>query len=91
MAELSGEDIAELVLLITLFSNCMKNILMRSGREEWERLADAVPERISYFIERNKITAEEYLETKGQDYRNTPFLQVYGVRWLFRHSLEDTS
>lgn len=63
---------------------------MRSGREEWERLADAVPERISYFIERNKITAEEYLETKGQDYRNTPFLQVYGVRWLFRHSLEDT-
>ena len=46
--------------------------------EEWERLADAVPERISYFIERNKITAEEYLETKGQDYRNTPFLRVYG-------------
>ena len=46
--------------------------------EEWERLAAAIPERISYFIEVNKITPEEYLETKGQDYRNTPFLQVYG-------------
>ena len=46
--------------------------------KEWERLAAAIPERISYFIEVNKITPEEYLETKGQDYRNTPFLQVYG-------------
>ena len=46
--------------------------------EEWERLAAAIPERISYFIEVNKITPEEYLETKGHDYRNTPFLQVYG-------------
>ena len=46
--------------------------------EEWERLAVAIPEQISYFIEVNKITPEEYLETKGQDYRNTPFLQVYG-------------
>lgn len=45
---------------------------------EWERLAEAIPERISYFIEKNAITAEEYLETKGRDYRNTPFLQVYG-------------
>ncbi len=46
--------------------------------EEWERLAVAIPERISYFIKANKITPEEYLETKGQEYRNTPFLQVYG-------------
>lgn len=46
--------------------------------EEWEKLAAAIPERISYFIEVNRITPEEYLETKGQDYRNTPFLQVYG-------------
>lgn len=46
--------------------------------KEYERLAAAIPERISYFIEVNKITPEEYLETKGQDYRNTPFLQVYG-------------
>lgn len=45
---------------------------------EWERLAAAIPERLSYFIEVNNITPEEYLETKGQDYRNTPFLQVFG-------------
>ena len=45
---------------------------------EWERLAAAIPERLSYFIEVNKMTPEEYLETRGQDYRNTPFLQVYG-------------
>ncbi|WWR17100.1 bifunctional DNA-formamidopyrimidine glycosylase/DNA-(apurinic or apyrimidinic site) lyase [Lachnospiraceae bacterium JLR.KK008] len=46
--------------------------------EEWERLAAVIPERLSYFIEKNHITPEEYLETKGRDYRNTPFLQVYG-------------
>ena len=46
--------------------------------EEWQRLAAAIPERISYFIEVNQITPEEYLETKGQNYRNTPFLQTYG-------------
>ena len=44
----------------------------------WERLAAAVPERLAYFIEKNALTPEEYLESKGQDYRNTPFLQVYG-------------
>lgn len=46
--------------------------------EEWERLAAVIPERLSYFIEKNKLTAEEYMETKGEEYRNTPFLQVYG-------------
>lgn len=46
--------------------------------KDWERLAATIPERLRFFIEKNKITAEEYLETKGQDYRNTPFLQVYG-------------
>lgn len=48
------------------------------GQEEWERLARVIPERLSYFIEKNEITPEEYLKTKGRDYRNTPFLQVYG-------------
>ena len=46
--------------------------------EEWNRLASVIPERLAFFIEKNKITPEEYLETKGQDYRNTPFLRVYG-------------
>ncbi len=46
--------------------------------KEWETLAAVIPERISYFIETNSISAKDYLETKGRDYRNTPFLQVYG-------------
>lgn len=48
------------------------------NRKEWEILAAVIPERISYYIKTNRISAEEYLQTKGRDYRNTPFLQVYG-------------
>lgn len=47
-------------------------------REDWERLAEVIPKRLTFFVEKNAITPEDYLETKGQDYRNTPFLQVYG-------------
>ena len=47
-------------------------------KEEWDRLASVIPERLAFFIEKNETTPEEYLETKGKDYRNTPFLQVYG-------------
>lgn len=46
--------------------------------EEWLRLAAKIPECLSYFIDKNRITPKDYLQTKGQDYRNTPFLQVYG-------------
>lgn len=45
---------------------------------EWERLSVEIPECLSYFIRKNRITAEDYLQTKGKEYRNTPFLQVYG-------------
>lgn len=45
---------------------------------EWVRLTNAIPEVLAYFIEKNAVTPEEYLQGKGQDYRNTPFLQVYG-------------
>lgn len=48
------------------------------NENDFERLAAVIPERLTYFIEKNKITSEEYLKTKGQEYRNTPFLQVYG-------------
>lgn len=50
------------------------------NKKEWERLAAVIPERIAYFIKKNQITPEEYLAIKGQDYRNTPFLQVYGQK-----------
>lgn len=46
--------------------------------EEWERLSKAIPEQLTYFIEKNIITPEEYLLTKGKEYRNTPYLRVYG-------------
>ncbi len=46
--------------------------------EEWQRIAVTIPERLNYYIEKNQITPEEYLQSNGQDYRNTPFLQVYG-------------
>lgn len=46
--------------------------------EEWKRLAAEIPQSLSYFIEKNRITPEDYLQTRGKDYRNTPFLQVYG-------------
>lgn len=46
--------------------------------EDWERLAKVIPQRLAFFVEKNEITPEDYLETRGQDYRNTPFLQVYG-------------
>ena len=71
-----GNIYADEILFMTgIYPACPANSLTN---EEWERLAAAVPERISYFIEKNRITPEEYLATKGKDYRNTPFLQVYG-------------
>lgn len=46
--------------------------------EEWNILSKTIPDCLSYFIEKNVISADDYLETKGKEYRNTPFLQVYG-------------
>lgn len=70
------------LLLSTIFiMNRSRNRHKRRGYSltgcEWERLS-VIPECMAFFIEKNAITPEEYLETKGQDYRNTPFLQVYG-------------
>ena len=48
------------------------------NKEEWTRLARTIPERLAYFTEKNAISFEEYLKTRGKDYRNTPYLQVYG-------------
>lgn len=45
---------------------------------ELSRLCEVIPERITYFIDKNKITFEEYALSKGKDYRNTPYLLVYG-------------
>ena len=45
---------------------------------EWKRLASEIADCLRYFIDKNSISQEDYLITKGQDYRNTPVLQVYG-------------
>ena len=45
---------------------------------DFERLAKAIPERLNFFIEKNAISFEEYALSKGRDYRNTPYLRVYG-------------
>lgn len=65
----------EILFAVKINPACSANRLQTG---DWERLAAVIPERLLYFIEKNKITPEEYMETKGQDYRNTPFLQVYG-------------
>lgn len=46
--------------------------------EDRSRLVACIRERLAYFIEKNAVTPEDYLSSKGRDYRNTPFLQVYG-------------
>lgn len=48
------------------------------NEKEWKRLAVVIPEQLQFFIDKNALTPEDYLKSKGQDYRNTPFLQVYG-------------
>ena len=46
--------------------------------EEIAALARRIPETMAFFVEKNAISPEEYLRTRGQEYRNTPFLRVYG-------------
>lgn len=45
---------------------------------EWETLAASIPKIIAYYIEKNEVTPEDYLNGKGKEYRNTPYLNVYG-------------
>ena len=44
----------------------------------WRRLAAAIPSVIDRAVDENETTPEEYLAGKGHEYRNTPFLKVYG-------------
>ena len=50
----------------------------KKSTKEWKLLAQVIPDCLSFFIQKNDMSPKEYLETKGRDYRNTPFLQVYG-------------
>lgn len=46
--------------------------------EELAKLAEVVPQTLSYYIEKNQISPEDYLAGGGWDYRNTPYLRIYG-------------
>ena len=46
--------------------------------EEWERLAEYIPRVVRFFAEKNLVTFEEYRQSAGLEYRNTPWLRVYG-------------
>ena len=46
--------------------------------DEVQRLARAIPETMAYFTKANAISPEDTLAGKGKEYRNTPFLRVYG-------------
>ena len=45
---------------------------------EVKRLSEQIPLVMRYFLDKNAITAEDYLRSGGKEYRNTPYLRVYG-------------
>ena len=45
---------------------------------DWARLAKKVREVILWAIDVNAMTPEEYLRGRGKEYRNMPYLRVYG-------------
>lgn len=45
---------------------------------EWRRLAAEIPAQLRQQVAWNDISPADYLAGAGQDYRNTPHLQVYG-------------
>lgn len=46
--------------------------------EKIKTLVRCIPEAMQYYVEKNRIDAEAYFRTGGREYRNTPYLQVYG-------------
>ena len=45
---------------------------------DWNRLSAKIKEVIAWGVDVNKMTPEEYLAGKGKEYRNIPYLRVYG-------------
>ena len=46
--------------------------------EDWKYLAKEIPRALRFFIEKNKISPDDWLEGKGREYRNTPYIRIYG-------------
>lgn len=47
---------------------------------QWKCLAVQIPLTMEYYIETNEISFEDYVKGRGKDYRNTPYLKVYGQK-----------
>ena len=45
---------------------------------EWQTLAAVIPVVLQKAVEDRRMTPGEYLDGRGKEYRNDPFLQVYG-------------
>ena len=45
---------------------------------EWKRLAETIPSLMRFHVEQTRMDNDEYLRTHGREYRNTPFLRIYG-------------
>ena len=45
---------------------------------EWKRLVETIPRLMQFHVEHTACAPEEYLRTRGREYRNTPYLRVYG-------------
>ena len=48
--------------------------------KEWNSLVVKIREIIRNSIETNRMSPQEYLEGKGKEYRNMPYLRVYGQK-----------
>lgn len=46
--------------------------------DEWRAIAGVMPGEMQFFVDKSAISPEDYLAGDGVDYRNTPFLRVYG-------------
>ena len=55
--------------------SCPANIL---SDEDWDKLAADIPRAMGFFTENNTVSPEEYLESRGRGYRNTPLIRIYG-------------
>jgi len=45
---------------------------------EWRRLAETLRALMMFHVEQIAVNNEEYLRSRGREYRNTPLLKVYG-------------
>ncbi len=50
----------------------------RLDRADWEKLADEIPRCMRFFVENNEMSPDEWLESMGREYRNTPYIRIYG-------------